>query len=429
MKKGLRIALSLCLVLSMLLAATGCQAEPGEPTIFTEIGNWFNELWTNIANWFAQLFGIAPVEPPTEPTDTPANPPCTHEGAEDDGDCTTEVKCSKCGETAVTAKSHDFTGQWKKNDESHYHICENDGCDAEDTKAAHSGEAVCEICGYIYGTTLNPNGNVQLTMPNEFNQVNSDDAAFLNKYMYMYGETVTENGIEETAYRKIPATIKFSIASHFDKPVVLESVKLRIVDNSGARHPVAASVVNLHTNGDQQTLVFGGTYDEVGTNIASMIAPHETYVAYLLVLPLADDEAFKDKQLEVVLETAEHEFVAYRMDCDILARVNPNGAHNWYIGRSYHFRITTTCHKECVFEENSICIHCGAPCNHDVGDSDGNCTTPIKCKNCNQELEAGMAAHNDTDHDYVCDNYDCQITIEGAPKDENEGIDLPVDRN
>ena len=50
---------------------------------------------------------------------------------------------------------------------------------------------------------------------------------------------------------------------------------------------------------------------------------------------------------------------------------------------------------------------------------------------------AAQIAGNETDplrlarrvYDYICDNGDCQITVEGAPKDDNEGIDLPIDRN
>ena len=60
---------------------------------------------------------------------------------------------------------------------------------------------------------------------------------------------------------------------------------------------------------------------------------------------------------------------------------------------------------------------------------DGNCITEIKCAECGEILVAGESGHVDNDHDYLCDNGDCQITVDGAPKDENEGIDLPIVTN
>ena len=159
----------------MLLSVTGCQAEPGETNLFTEIGNWFRELWMNIANWFAQLFGMAPDEPtePTEPT-TPQEPhTCsyTEQGSDathhymkcacgkidestkeahsvtsdnncatpdicscgytvtaakdhiadaDDGNCTTAQGCVNCAQVAVAGKEH--------TDSDHDYMCDNDGC-------------------------------------------------------------------------------------------------------------------------------------------------------------------------------------------------------------------------------------------------------------------------------------------------------------
>ena len=65
--------------------------------------------------------------------------PCSHQPNEADEDCTTEVQCTVCGEVTVAAKSHDFTGEWQKDAESHWHDCKNEGCNKIDTKAAHFG--------------------------------------------------------------------------------------------------------------------------------------------------------------------------------------------------------------------------------------------------------------------------------------------------
>ena len=71
----------------------------------------------------------------------------------------------------------------------------------------------------------------------------------------------------------------------------------------------------------------------------------------------------------------------------------------------------------------------GEPLGHTPAEDDGDCTTPIKCVNCEQNAKAGATGHHDADHDYTCDNAGCQVTVGNPPKDESDGIDLPIDRN
>ena len=80
----------------------------------------------------------------------------------DDNNCETPVVCSVCGKTTTEAREHDFTGEWQKVAQGHYHICKNDGCTVEDTKVGHTGgEATCLVgklcgdCGYEYDTNTN----------------------------------------------------------------------------------------------------------------------------------------------------------------------------------------------------------------------------------------------------------------------------------
>ena len=84
----------------------------------------------------------------------------SHTPNADDGNCLTAITCSVCGKTTTEAKEHDFTGEWQKVAEGHYHICQNDGCTVEDTKVGHTGgEAtcmhgkLCDICGFEYDAT------------------------------------------------------------------------------------------------------------------------------------------------------------------------------------------------------------------------------------------------------------------------------------
>ena len=84
----------------------------------------------------------------------------------------------------------------------------------------------------------------------------------------------------------------------------------------------------------------------------------------------------------------------------------------------------------------STALNCGvcgkeilAAGEHSPEKDDGNCTTEQKCTVCGQVAVAAEDAHNDTDHDYLCDNAGCQVTVGTPPKDESDGIDLPIDTN
>ena len=80
-----------------------------------------------------------------------------HTASEDDGDCTTPVKCIYHNDVIVIpAKQHDFSGEWHKDENEHWHSCQNRGCTISEAKVAHSGNddndcttpVVCE-CGYV----------------------------------------------------------------------------------------------------------------------------------------------------------------------------------------------------------------------------------------------------------------------------------------
>ena len=79
------------------------------------------------------------------------------------------------------------------------------------------------------------------------------------------------------------------------------------------------------------------------------------------------------------------------------------------------------------------CKTCGAtegePLGHTPARDDGNCTTEQKCTVCGQVAVAAKDAHNDADHDYLCDNAGCQVTVGNPPEDTTPGIDLPIDTN
>ncbi len=61
----------------------------------------------------------------------------SHTPAQDDGNCKTEVLCTVCDLTAISALEHDFSGDYVNNTSQHWHICANEGCSITDTAKAH----------------------------------------------------------------------------------------------------------------------------------------------------------------------------------------------------------------------------------------------------------------------------------------------------
>lgn len=82
----------------------------------------------------------------------------SHTPYEDDGNCTTAVRCSVCNRVLTPAKTHNYT--WKSGPEGHWKECQNVGCASKTTPESHVPGAaatedtaqICTVCGY----TINP---------------------------------------------------------------------------------------------------------------------------------------------------------------------------------------------------------------------------------------------------------------------------------
>jgi hypothetical protein len=90
-----------------------------------------------------------------------------HELEEDDGDCTTPIKCLNCETVVVRAQTHNFTGEWIGDETGHYRPCIHEGCTAHKPTENHLGGIatcvegrLCKLCGYEY-TDINPNNHVE----------------------------------------------------------------------------------------------------------------------------------------------------------------------------------------------------------------------------------------------------------------------------
>ena len=138
----------------------------------------------------------------------------SHTPYEDDGNCTTAVRCSVCNRVLTPAKTHNYT--WKSGPEGHWKECQNVGCASKTTPESHVPGAAatedtaqtCTVCGY----TINPPlGHV---CQNHLQKVNATTATCTqdgnNEYYKctcgkIYSDTGAQNEKSESDFT-IPAT-------------------------------------------------------------------------------------------------------------------------------------------------------------------------------------------------------------------------------
>lgn len=224
------------------------------------------------------------------------------------------------------------------------------------------------------------------SVANVFTQTASGDPGFLSGDMLMYGTT---NGTASVEFKHIPAAFRFIITNTHGKALTLESVTLRVVDADGT--PVAAASkacnITIDVAYDYPELIYGGesysTYDAVTTNITGgTLEPGQRYLAYALALPIGkadtgkpDENAFKDKTIQVTVTTSEGACTAFELAADKLAAANPNNDYNWVGGKSYTMRMGTRCADGCTLDAAGKCTVCGYACTHTFTEtSNGFCT-------------------------------------------------------
>ncbi len=86
-------------------------------------------------------------------------PEAAHIPSNEDHDCSTPTVCTVCGTTIKAAREHDFTGVWLFGDNGHWHKCENDNCLVVSAVALHErgeddGDCTspikCTSCDYYF---------------------------------------------------------------------------------------------------------------------------------------------------------------------------------------------------------------------------------------------------------------------------------------
>ncbi|MBQ3504271.1 MAG: hypothetical protein IJA75_06180, partial [Oscillospiraceae bacterium] len=255
---------------------------------------------------------------------------------------------------------------------------------------------------YIY-TDFGTHGTGSVA--NIFTQTASGDPGFLSGDMLMYGEAEYTNGTASLEFQHIPATFRFVITNTHGEALTLDSVTLRVVDADGT--PVAAAAkacdIEIYAELGYPELIYSyDTYDAVTTKITGgTLEPGQSYLAYALALPLGkadtgkpDENAFKDKTIQVTVTTSDGACIAFELAADKLAGANPGNNYNWVGGKSYTMRMGTRCADGCTFDATGNCTLCGYQCDHDGAEykDNGDGTHDKVCGEC-RYVEVDNEAH------------------------------------
>ena len=176
--------------------------------------------------------------------------------------------------------------------------------------------------------------------PSTFVQPTSQDPSFLRDYMYMYSTAAYSGNGNTLSFKHIPATFRFIISNATDEPVQVDEIHIKTASGS----PIASksSDIIFDWSDGAASLSFGeDAYDmvSVSPDAGAAVAAGERYTAYAMVLPLADNDAFKGKTVNFTIKNNGTEQLAFQLSGEKLAAINGTDIYNWIGGKSYTLRI------------------------------------------------------------------------------------------
>ena len=224
----------------------------------------------------------------------------------------------------------------------------------------------CAVVGVsqIQSNAENSSHIYHLDMPQIFTQTASQDPSFLRDYMHMYAASKYNPNGTSLNFTHIPATIRFIISNSESVSKAVEEVSVSISTMSateGTAVASAASDVSVNWKTGTAELAYGvNSYDSVTTLLGSegaTISCGGKYIAYILVLPLEDDEAFKGKIINFNVKTGTGEYTRFQLDAERLSAANGSEVYNWVGGKSYTVKINLGSNAQVsgeIYAENSI---------------------------------------------------------------------------
>ncbi|MBQ8521768.1 MAG: hypothetical protein IJ456_10450 [Bacteroides sp.] len=129
-----------------------------------------------------------------------------------------------------------------------------------------------------------------MPMPGTFTQVADQNPEFLRNYMY--AESTITGGSASLSFKHIPATFRFIITNKRPNEANIKSIQMSLTD---ATLPVASQSATVNHEAE---LTFSGDSYTITTLLGengTAVQTGDKYTAYALALPLADNNAFKDK--------------------------------------------------------------------------------------------------------------------------------------
>ena len=178
-------------------------------------------------------------------------------------------------------------------------------------------------------------------MPATFTQTASQAPSFLRENMCMYA-TATYKG-EKTIFNfnHIPATFRFVVTNSKEEVVTLQEASVSVASGGVDVAAKTAGLTIDWANGKTNVLLSKGGYDKVSvaTGSGAPLAKGESYTAYAMALPSADNDAFKGKTINFAIKINDAERLAFELDGAKLAELNGSATYNWVSGKSYTIKV------------------------------------------------------------------------------------------
>ena len=178
-------------------------------------------------------------------------------------------------------------------------------------------------------------------MPATFTQAVSQDPSFLRDYMYMYATTAYKGERTMLEFKHIPATFRFVVTNSKEEAVTLQEAYVSLSEAGGA---ISSKTVGLNfdwASGQAEVLLGKNGHDKVAVSMGNgaSLATGESYTAYAMALPFADNDVFKGKTINFAIKINDADYLAFELDGAKLAELNGSHLYNWVSGKSYTIKV------------------------------------------------------------------------------------------